>query len=89
MNGVETTLLVILGTGFAILLVLVIIAAVIIVKILRNVQNITQKAEATTDNLLRSLLSVGKKVAPVAASTIAGVVFKKLKRRKSVREEDI
>jgi hypothetical protein len=89
MTGVETTLLVILSTGFVILLVLAIIAVVIIVKILRNVQNITQKAEATTDNLAQTLMSVGKKVAPLAASTVAGMVFKKFKRRKAAREEDL
>ncbi len=89
MTGIETVLLVVLGIAFGILLVLAIIAVVLVVKILRNVQSIAQKAETTTENLSGVLMSVGKKMAPLAASTLAGMVFKKFKKHKSSKEEDL
>lgn len=89
MTGIETVLIVILGVGFGILLILAIVAVVIVVKILKNVQNITQKAEATTENLAQLVFKAGKKIAPLALSSIAGAVFKKFKQRKGAKEEDV
>ncbi len=89
MTGVETTLLVILGIGFAVLLILAIIVTFIIVKILQNIQHITQKAENTTDNISQALLSLGKKFAPLAVSTLAGAALKKFKNRQRNKEDDV
>jgi len=57
MTAIEVTLLVILGLALSILSILAIVVTSIIVKILQNIQHITQKAENTTDNLSQTLYS--------------------------------
>lgn len=89
MTGVETTLLIVLGVGFGILLLLSIMVVFIIVRILQNIQHITQKAQDTTDNFSEVLKVFGKKVAPIAVSTLVGAIAKKLKQRANAREEDV
>lgn len=87
MTGIETTLLIILAAGFGILLLLSIIVAFVIVRILQNVHHITQKAEATTDNVSATLMSLGKKFGPGVASAIIGVAVNQFKKRRNKKED--
>lgn len=87
MTSVEVTLLIIIAAGFAILLLLSIVAVVIIVQILRNIHHITEKAEATTDNLAETLKVLGKKLAPVAITSLVSSIISRIKKRHNSKED--
>jgi predicted Holliday junction resolvase-like endonuclease len=87
MSTIELVLLIVLGVGVFILLILAIVIAFIIVKIMQNLRRISSKAEAATDNLSSTLKVVAKRVAPVAATTIIGMVLKKLSNKKTKEDE--
>ena len=87
MGTVELVLLIVLGVGFLILLILAIIISFIIVKIMQNLRRISTKAEAATDNLSSTLKVVAKRVAPMAVTTIIGMIIKKLNTKKSKEDE--
>lgn len=90
MNGIETTLVIILGIGYALLLLLSIIVVYVIVRILQNIHHITEKAEATTNNISETVIAIGKKLAPGAASALVGMAIKRFKKKRAKqREEDL
>lgn len=86
MTGFEHWLVIILGVFFAILLILSIVVVAIFVRILQNIHSITKKAEATTENLSETIKVLGKKIAPVAVSTLIGALFKRYKGRNKDEE---
>ena len=89
MNNIQTTLVILLAVGYLILILTTIIAAVIVVKILQNIRHITQKAATTSDNMADLVKSLGKKVAPVALSTVMGAVMKRFNdKRKAKNNQD-
>lgn len=71
-----------LAVGFFILLVLSIVIASLVIIIVRRLNRISQKAETATANLSNAAAMVSSKLAPVAASTLFGLIAKKLKSRK-------
>jgi succinate dehydrogenase/fumarate reductase cytochrome b subunit len=88
-NNVQTTLVILLAVGYLVLILAAIIAAVIVIKILNGVRHITAKAEATTENMSELVKTLGKRIAPVALSSLMGLVVKKVKdRRKAKYFED-
>ena len=82
MNSVETILLVVLGVMLALFLVLAIVLIGIIIGIVKNIRNITQKAEETTNSFADIAMMVGKKVAPVALSAAAAAALRRLRKSK-------
>lgn len=71
-----------LGIGFFILLVLSIVIASLVIIIVRRVNRLSVKAETATENISSAAAMVGTKLAPVAISTLLGLVAKKMKSRK-------
>lgn len=86
MNTVETVLVVILAIGFAVLLILSIVIASLVVTILRRLNRISTKAEQATANISEAAAMVGSKLAPVAVSTIVGLITKKFSGKRSGKE---
>ncbi|QQR52111.1 hypothetical protein IPG36_06070 [bacterium] len=82
MTTIETILVIMLGVGFFILLVLSIVIASLVVVIVRRINRLSVKAETATENISSAAAMVGTKLAPVAISTLLGLVAKKMKSRK-------
>lgn len=82
MDTTTSVLLILLAAGYILLLVLAIAFVIILISILRQVKRITDKAEQTTDNLSGLIVSMGKRVAPVALSAVVAAVLRKFKSRK-------
>ncbi len=82
MTTIETILVIMLGIGFFILLVLSIVIASLVIIIVRRVNRLSVKAETATENISSAAAMVGTKLAPVAISTLLGLVAKKMKSRK-------
>lgn len=82
MTTVETILVIMLAIGFLILLIMGIVIAGLIITIMRRMSRIAVKAETATSNISDAAAKVGAKLAPVAISTIVGLVTKKIKSRK-------
>jgi uncharacterized membrane protein YciS (DUF1049 family) len=80
MEQLQSVLVVLLGIGFAILLVLGIVMVVIVIKILTNIRRVTQRLDETTSNLNELTKYVGAKLAPAAASAMAAVVWRQVKQ---------
>ncbi len=85
MTTVENILLIVLAAGFLLLLALVITGVLLVVKILRSVQRMSQKAESATDNLSDTVMMVVKKLAPLVATSVAGLVVRKVTSHKNRR----
>lgn len=83
MNTVETVLVIMLAIGFFVLLVLSIIVISLLIAILRRAKRISQRAEEATSNISEAASMIGSKLAPVAISTIVGLITKKLNSRRS------
>ncbi|MEO7617434.1 MAG: hypothetical protein ABIS59_01180 [Candidatus Saccharibacteria bacterium] len=82
MNSVETVLIVVLGVMLALFLLLGIILVGIIIGIVKNIRNITQKAEETTNSFADIAMMVGKKAAPVAMSAVVAAAMRRLRKSK-------
>jgi hypothetical protein len=82
MNTVETVLVIMLATGFFILLILSIVIASLLIVIMRRMNRISQRAEEATANISEAASMVGSKLAPIAISTIVGIITKKFRSRR-------
>lgn len=81
MNTVETVLVVLLSVGFLSLLILGIILISIMIAIMKNVKRISDRAEEATSNVAELAATIGRKVAPLAFSGLAGAAVKWFKNR--------
>ncbi len=79
MENAETILVIFLSTALAVFLVLAIIATSFLIKILKSVKHITDKAEAVSDIIEESARSVGN---VKFVSSIIGAIQKLNKNRK-------
>lgn len=79
MQDVQAVLVTILGIGFAVFLVMAIIAVTLVVKILSNIRHITQRIDETTTSASEMMKYFGKSFGPAAASAIASVVARTIK----------
>ena len=79
MNTATEILVVFLGAALLIFLILGIVAASLMVRILRDVRTITHRVEETTENLSDIAKMVGKRVAPVALSAAIAAAMRKFK----------
>jgi hypothetical protein len=79
MDG-QTILVVLLSVGFIILTTLSIIFMYILIRILRSIRHIAEKAEETSQDISGTVKAVGKKIAPMALSTLAAAAFRKFRK---------
>lgn len=82
MNEVETVLVILLSVGFITMLVLAIIMISMMIAIMRNVRRITQRAEEATSNVADIASVLGRKIAPVAVSTVVAAIVRKFTAKK-------
>ena len=81
MNSVETALVIVLSVGMAALLVLSIILVSIMISVMKNVQKISERAEEATSNINELIAGFGRKVAPVAVSSLVSALMKRWKSK--------
>jgi hypothetical protein len=74
----QTVLVVFLSTALLIFLVLGIIATTLAIQILRDIKQISRRAEETTQNLADISKMIGDKVAPVALSAAIAAALRRL-----------
>lgn len=82
MTTIETLLLVLIATGFLVILIIGILIAFTVLKVMQNVRRISEKLEATTDNLGETVKAVTKKLLPLAGTSVVGAVMRKIKHKK-------
>lgn len=84
MTTTQNVLLIILATAHVILLVLCIIAASLVVKILKSIRNISAKVENGVEDITSTIDAVSDKIKPVITAGILkfvmGLVSKKKER---------
>jgi hypothetical protein len=81
MSTIETVLVIMLGIGFFVLLVLAIIVLSLLIAIMRRMKRISERAEEATANISDAASLVSSKLAPVAISTLVGIITKKMRNR--------
>jgi len=64
-----------------ILLVCIIALTVMVVSIVKTLKRVAEKAEQTTENLSSVAASVGRRVAPLALSTIVAAILRRGRRK--------
>jgi hypothetical protein len=85
--NVQLVLVILLGVGYTLLLIMSLVAVYIVIRILQSIRHIARNAEMTTDNMSEVVKMVGKRIAPVAMSGLAGAVFKFVNdKRKGAKE---
>lgn len=82
MQNLEMALLVILIAIFLVLLILAILVVVLIVKILRNIQHVSQRISDVSDDVPEFLKVIGKRIAPVALTTVIGAFLRKARSKR-------
>ncbi len=88
MHNPETTLIIILAVAFLILIILSLVVVYLIIRILQNIHNVTEKVSSTADNIPDLVRMLGKRLAPVAFSTLVGALVKKAHNKRKAREDD-
>jgi membrane protein implicated in regulation of membrane protease activity len=81
-------LLVVLATTLFIFLILAIVAIVLVVKILSNVNKATQKVSVALDSVPEFAKLIGKRMAPVAVSTLVSTILKRARDKRKYKEDD-
>ncbi len=79
----ETILVILLSIGFIILLALAVIVLVTVLKIVRSLQRMTERAEVASQNMAEVMKTVGKQLAPGVLAGLVGAILRKLRRRRS------
>lgn len=82
MNTVELILVIILSAGFLTLIVLSIILVSLMLAIAKNLKRIAERAESATSSVAAVAESVGRKLAPLAASGLLGLLMKRFSSKK-------
>jgi hypothetical protein len=80
-NNIETILVILLSVGFIVLLTLSIILTTVLIGILKNVRRISEKAEEAAENMSDITAMVGRRVAPIAVSSVIAAVMNRFKDR--------
>jgi hypothetical protein len=81
-NTVELVLVIILSVGFLTLIVLSIILVSIMLSIMKNLKRIAERAESATNSVASVAETIGRKVAPLAASGLLGLLMKQFGGKK-------
>lgn len=77
MNTVELVLVIVLSAGFLTLIILSIILVSIMMSIMKNLKRIAERAESATNSVASVAETFGRKLAPLAASGILGLIMKR------------
>ena len=81
MNTVELVLVILLSVGFLTLIILSIILVSLMLSIMKNLKRIAERAETATNNVASVAETLGRKVAPLAASGIMGLIMKQFNKK--------
>lgn len=81
-NSVETALVILLAIGFLALLILSIILVSMLLAIMKNVRRISARAEEATANISEVAAMMGRKVAPIAVSTVVAAIVRRFTSKK-------
>ena len=81
MNTVELVLFILLSVGFLTLIILSIILVSLMLSIMKNLKRIAERAETATNNVASVAESIGRKVAPLAASGLMGLIMKQFSKK--------
>jgi hypothetical protein len=81
-NTAETVLVILLAVGFLALLTLSIILLTMMIAIMKNVRRISQRAEEASANAAEVVSMMGKKFAPIAASTVVAAIMRRFRGKK-------
>ncbi len=81
MNTVELVLVILLSVGFLTLIILSIILVSLMLSIMKNLKRIAERAETATNNVASVAESIGRKVAPLAASGLMGLIMKQFSKK--------
>jgi len=91
MQEIQTILVIILGVGFAILLILGIAMVIILIKIMTNIRRVTQRLDETSENMGEMAKYLGRKAAPAALAAVGQMLWRgaksKMKHEKEKRDE--
>lgn len=87
MTTVENMLLILIASGFTVLLILAVIIAFTVLKILQNVRRISEKVELAAGSLGDTVRIIGNKVAPMAGTSVMAMVLGKLRNHKRNKED--
>ena len=82
MNTVELVLAILLSVGFLTLIILSIIVVSLMLSIMKNLKSIAARAEAATNSVASVAESLGRKIAPLAASGLVGLILKRFTSKK-------
>jgi hypothetical protein len=80
-NTVEQVLVIILSVGFLTLIILSIILVSLMLSIMKNLKRIAERAETATNSVASVAETLGRKVAPLAASGILGLIMKQFAKK--------
>lgn len=78
---VPTILVIMLSAGFLVLLFLSIFLVYILIKVISSIRRMAERAEHTTENWTEFLKLFSKRVAPVALTSLIGVMIKRFASR--------
>jgi len=78
----QTILVILLSIGFIVLMGISISLLLILIRIMRSVQHITEKAEATTNNLQSIVRDAGRRMAPGIISSLVATVMRRARGRR-------
>jgi hypothetical protein len=81
-NTVELVLAILLSVGFLTLIVLSIIVVSLMLSIMSNLKRIAARAEAATNSVASVAESFGRKIGPLAASGLLGLILKRFTSKK-------
>lgn len=82
MNTIEIILVVLLSVGFLTLIILSIILVSVMIAIMKNLRRISERAESATTSVAAVADTFGRKIAPLAASGLLGLILKRVKKGK-------
>lgn len=77
MNTIEIILVMLLGVGFLILIILSIALVVLMLAIMKNLKRIAERAESATNNVAGVAETITRRLGPLAASGLLGLVMKR------------
>lgn len=83
MYTVELVLVILLSIGFLTLIILSIILLSVMLAIMKNLRRIAERAETATSSVAGIAETFGRKLAPLAASSLLALVMKRFTGTKS------
>ena len=77
MNTVELILVILLSVGFLTLIIISIVLLSVLLAIMKNLKRIAERAESATSSVAGITETIARKLGPVAASGILGLIMKR------------